>query len=143
MKAEVLQAPNIGNKVRAISNVPQSVWADLCKNMLKRMRDRVSMGKDHNNRSFKEYAPSTAAKKREIGRGAVVNMNDRGTMIKSLDYTTTSRYGEMFLGAEKHIGYKHQKGIGVPRREWFGYTKKSAEATREEFRKYLRRALAK
>ena len=143
MRAEILQKPNLDKKVSALVNTPSSLWRDISKNMLKRMRDRVRKGKDHNGSNFQKYSKATVIAKEKIGRPANVNMTDRGTMIRGLESKYTNRYADLFLGAESEIGYYHQKGMGVPKREWFGYTKDSAEKAREEYRKYLRKALKK
>ena len=143
MNATVIKSPNIGKKVNAIVNTPASLFRDIMLNMRSRMWDRIKKSKDHNGRQFHRYAQSTVIAKEEIGRPANVNMADRGTMLKSVSVKYTNKNGDMFLGAEKDIGYKHQMGIGVPKREWFGYTKESAAKAREEYHKYVRKALKK
>ena len=143
MNATVIQSPNIGKKVDAIVNTPASLFRDITKNMLSRMRDRIRKGKDHNNRNFRRYAQATVIAKEKIGRPANVNMTDRGTMIRGIESKYTNRYGDIFLGAEKDIGYKHQMGMGVPKREWFGYTKESEKKARDEYEKYIKKALKK
>lgn len=143
MNATIIDKPDIAKKVNAVTKPPTSLFRDISKNMLSRMRDRIRNGKDHNNRSFQRYAPATVIAKEKIGRPANVNMTDRGTMIKSLNTKYTNKFADIFLGAEKDIGYYHQEGMGVPKREWFGYTKESAKKAREEYRKYIKKALRK
>jgi len=143
MTATIIQKPDMGKKVDAIVNTPASLFRDITKNMLSRMRDRIRKGKDHNNRNFRRYAQATVIAKEKIGRPANVNMTDRGTMIRGIESKYTNRYGDIFLGAEKDIGYKHQMGIGVPKREWFGYTKESEKKARDEHEKYIKKALKK
>ena len=143
MTATIIQKPDMGKKVTALTNPPTSIFRDITKNMLSRMRDRIRKGKDHNNRNFRRYAQATVIAKEKIGRPANVNMTDRGTMIRGIESKYTNRYGDIFLGAEKDIGYKHQMGIGVPKREWFGYTKESEKKARDEHEKYIKKALKK
>jgi len=143
MTATIIQKPDMGKKVTALTNPPTSIFRDITLNMLSRMRDRIRKGKDHNNRNFEKYSYLTKTAKLKMGRDSTVNMTDRGTMIRGIESKYTNRYGDIFLGAEKDIGYRHQRGVGVPRREWFGYTKDNAEKAREEYGKYVRKALKK
>jgi len=143
MNVKIISFPDIDKKVGAIVNTPASLFRDIMLNMRSRMWDRIKKSKDHNGRQFHRYAQSTVIAKEGIGRPANVNMSDRGTMLKSVSVKYTNKNGDMFLGAEKDIGYKHQMGIGVPKREWFGYTKESEKKARDEYEKYIKKALKK
>lgn len=130
--------------VVAALNVSTTGMRNIGLNMRSRMQKRLDGGKDHNGAKFKKYGANTLAYKQKHGKSGVVNLEDTGNMRRQLTVTSKQNEAEILLqGDRREVGLKHQLGIGVPRRQWFGYTNQSADRARQEFAAIISRQVDK
>jgi len=133
----------IERKVKAFKD-DKGVICKIATDMRSRLVSRTKKGKDHKDSGFTEYDDSTKRQKIEIGRSPnLVDMTDTNTMLKGVAVGCHRNYAMIYAGARTKVGMKHQKGKGLPKRAWFGYTKKSEKKARKDYEKHLNKALRK
>ena len=137
MNIEITQKPNIKLKIKDL-DMPAGLMKRICMNMRSRMIDRVQKdNKDIKGTKFEKYSDATKKAKAKLGRGSKVDLTDRGTMMKSIQFKASKNVGEFYMADRKKVGMYHQYGMGQPKREWFGYSKDSEEKARKEYKNKL------
>ena len=133
----------IGRKVKYLKK-DNGVICKIATDMRSRLVSRTKDGKDHKGSGFTGYAESTKKQKRELGRDTnLVDLTDTNTMLKGVAVGCHRNYAMIYAGARTKVGMKHQKGMGLPKRAWFGYTKNSEKKARKDYEKHLNKAIRK
>lgn len=128
--------------VAAATGIGASGWRKIVVGLRFRMQENVDNGRDHNGRKFAPYAPSTKAVKRKRGKGETVNMQDTGNMRRQLTVSADAKGANILLqGDRREVALKHQRGIDVPKREWFGYTRASEDKARRQYNAIVSRRI--
>jgi len=106
---------------------------DIAMYYLADIRDRSLKGNDINDKSFKPYTKSYRDSKVKKGASPTVNLRSSelgrtrqsGTgLMAGLTKQITKYSAKMFPSTHSEIGYYHQKGLGSPKREWWGVSKR-------------------
>lgn len=96
-------------------------FVSIAKYAIERTRIRTMKGLDIDLKSFKAYSKAYSKKK----RSSRVNLNATGAMLGSIRYDIENN--EIVLYSNDEVAYKHQNGIGTPKREWLGIDKVTAK----------------
>lgn len=97
------------------------------------MLTRTRSGLDVNRQPFAPYSAQTQEYKNSIktsrGDSGAVDLIDTGQMLRSMAVQSDAVSSEIYFsdGNRAAIAYKHQKGIGVPKREHFGLNDSDAK----------------
>lgn len=139
IKITVTGTDCVQKKLTAISGgIPTADWREIGLGLRRDMQTRLDQGKDHNGAAFRKYGANTLAAKKKHGKSSIVNLQDSGNMRRQLDVKAGATHVDVLLsGDRREVGLKHQLGIGVPRREWFGYTTASGNKARKRWAELL------
>lgn len=91
--------------------------------------ERTKKGLDIHNKSFKPYSKRYAKAKalgklpRSSGKKTdIVDLELSGDMLNSIHIKIIPGKVQIYPTRHSEVGYIHQIGIGVPKREWWGLT---------------------
>lgn len=67
------------------------------------------------------------SKSLNLSRAKIVNMKRTGKMLNSISVAKIGKHFEVYIADKSRaiIGYYHQMGLGVPKREFFGISKRN------------------
>lgn len=106
---------------------------------------RTLSGRDESGNSFRPYAASTKRQRARRGKStSTVNLQDTNTMLGGIAILqVTARRGRLgFKGGEAgRRATAHHRGIGVPRRAFFGVTDEDEKAAIDRFKAWLDRRI--
>ena len=110
--------------------------------IVKNIKEGITDGKDIHNKSFKKLSPITVDLKRKkrykhperalyaTGKMQNVSLKPRATRRKPKANVSVAK-------DRTAIGQKHNEGIGVPQREWFGLSDRTIEDVRKRINPLL------
>ena len=110
------------------------------------IRDRTQSGLDYKNNSFKEYSEDYAEKKGVVRSDVTltgITAGDR-MLLEMHQYATETESVIHFPDANKNdLAYKHMKGIGVPKRLFFEFSKEDEKEIQRMYNEDLDKAIRK
>ena len=96
------------------------------------IRQSTQAGIDVNGTAFAEYADSTKKKKIDLGRNPdLVDLTDRNRMLgQSMQVAPIQGGAKIFFAdaQRRDVAMRHNYGIGVPQRTFFGVSKRSFDS---------------
>jgi hypothetical protein len=103
---------------------------------------RTKSGKDVNGKNFQSYSDKYATAKREgkaysDGRRSKgkstgkVDLELGGTLLKDIKVDANNTRCKIYPTTHGNIGYYHNVGLGVPKREWWGTDKQQKAMIRQ------------
>lgn len=86
------------------------------------IRKRTIAGNDRNLKPFVKYSKVTVAYKMQKGvsTGEIPTLMDTGKLLRGVLAKPSRDSYTVRLSDHAQIGFRHQTGDGVPKREWFG-----------------------
>ena len=96
------------------------------------IRQSTQAGIDLNGTAFTEYADSTKKRKIDLGRNPdLVDLTDRNRMLGQSMQVAPIQGGAKIYFADaqrRDVAMRHNQGIGVPQRTFFGVSKRSFDS---------------
>ena len=118
--------PNISGSVQRAMPTGTDM-ADMALDSRSIILKRTTSGLDVNGAEFKEYSERYANAKAAAGRQTSrVDLTFHNRMLGSLAIKNIMNGAELYFadGERRIVAYKHQMGIGVPQREFFGLSER-------------------
>ncbi len=103
-----------------------------------RIKNRTRRGLDQHRKRFTRYSAAYAAQK-GVARTAV-DLKRTGVMQRGFGVRkATSRSVQLGPGSAPARAVRHQAGIGVPKREWMGFSAEDRRFMKDQLRDIVRR----